>query len=258
MRLAANSVHAWQIVLCVAVFVGRFSGKKELRSSGHAGPSRSPHRRASPGAGRDQHRQRRTRTPAAGRRGARCACPSFASFASLASLAATPFRHAGLLQQTPTRSAVSRVVEIDTTGGPGFGFEHFKAHDFLREGEGRPHLRRRPVAQEHAGGCSPRSPRTAPKAIFFPIGLHANLRGQASSSRWAAARACRRLAYLGGHQDLSKTKGHCQINGKTQTVEYDPKDEIEKGISAVSAGAVGGPNRRPISAFSGRCASRRS
>ena len=27
---------------------------------------------------------------------------------------------------------VSRVVEIDTTGGPGFGFEHFKQHDFLR------------------------------------------------------------------------------------------------------------------------------
>jgi hypothetical protein len=28
---------------------------------------------------------------------------------------------------------VARVVEIDTTGGPGFGFEHFKSH--LREGE---------------------------------------------------------------------------------------------------------------------------
>jgi peptidoglycan-N-acetylglucosamine deacetylase len=27
------------------------------------------------------------------------------------------------------------MVEIDTTGGPGFGFEHFKSHDFLREGE---------------------------------------------------------------------------------------------------------------------------
>jgi hypothetical protein len=30
---------------------------------------------------------------------------------------------------------IARVVEIDTTGGPGFGFEHFKNHDFLREGE---------------------------------------------------------------------------------------------------------------------------
>ncbi len=35
----------------------------------------------------------------------------------------------------PDALGVSRVVEIDTTGGPGFGFEHFKAHDFLREGE---------------------------------------------------------------------------------------------------------------------------
>src|SRR6516165_2615890 len=35
----------------------------------------------------------------------------------------------------PNALGVARVVEIDTTGGPGFGFEHFKAHDFLREGE---------------------------------------------------------------------------------------------------------------------------
>jgi peptidoglycan/xylan/chitin deacetylase (PgdA/CDA1 family) len=42
------------------------------------------------------------------------------------------------------------------------------------------------------------------------------------------------------HQDLSKTKGHCLTNGKMETVEYDPKDEIEKGISAVHW-AVGGP-----------------
>src|SRR5258708_18167994 len=36
----------------------------------------------------------------------------------------------------PDALGVSRVVEIDTTGGPGFGFEHFKSHDFLPEGEG--------------------------------------------------------------------------------------------------------------------------
>src|SRR6266511_4221697 len=33
----------------------------------------------------------------------------------------------------PNALGVARVVEIDTTGGPGFGFEHFKSHDFLRE-----------------------------------------------------------------------------------------------------------------------------
>src|SRR6202000_2810138 len=30
---------------------------------------------------------------------------------------------------------IGRVVEIDTTGGPGFGFEHFKQLDFLRDKE---------------------------------------------------------------------------------------------------------------------------
>jgi len=30
-----------------------------------------------------------------------------------------------------------------------------------------------------------------------------------------------------------KTKGHCLSNGKMESVEYDPEDEIEKGISAV-------------------------
>jgi hypothetical protein len=35
----------------------------------------------------------------------------------------------------PNALGIARVVEIDTTGGPGFGFEQFKSHDFLREGE---------------------------------------------------------------------------------------------------------------------------
>ena len=35
----------------------------------------------------------------------------------------------------PNALGVARVVEIDTTGGPGFGFEHFKQLDFLQPGE---------------------------------------------------------------------------------------------------------------------------
>ena len=31
----------------------------------------------------------------------------------------------------PDALGIGRVVEIDTTGGPGFGFEHFKQLDFL-------------------------------------------------------------------------------------------------------------------------------
>ena len=35
----------------------------------------------------------------------------------------------------PGGMGLARVVEIDTTGGPGFGFEHFKQYDFLRDEE---------------------------------------------------------------------------------------------------------------------------
>src|SRR5260370_29742612 len=35
----------------------------------------------------------------------------------------------------PDALGVSRVVEVDTTGGPGFGFEHFKQLDFLTDAE---------------------------------------------------------------------------------------------------------------------------
>src|SRR5262249_6270175 len=46
-----------------------------------------------------------------------------------------PARAGSSCPGNPDALGVSRVVEIDTTGGPGFGFEHFKSHDFLREGE---------------------------------------------------------------------------------------------------------------------------
>src|SRR5262249_20448461 len=72
----------------------------------------------------------------------------------------------------PNALGISRVVEIDTTGGPGFGFEHFKSHDFLREGEvvltfdDGPWPKNTPaVLAALAAHCT--------KAIFFPIGLHA-------------------------------------------------------------------------------------
>ena len=35
----------------------------------------------------------------------------------------------------PDPLGVSRVVEIDTTGGPGFGFQHYKNYDFLQPKE---------------------------------------------------------------------------------------------------------------------------
>ena len=137
----------------------------------------------------------------------------------------------------PDALGVSRVVEIDTTGGPGFGFEHFKAHDFLREGEivltfdDGPWPKNTPaVLAALAAHCT--------KAIFFPIGLHATYEPAILKQVAAAGHAVGSHTWC--HQDLSKTKGHCLTNGKMETVEYDPKDEIEKGISAVHW-AVGGP-----------------
>ncbi len=137
----------------------------------------------------------------------------------------------------PDAIGISRVVEIDTTGGPGFGFEHFKAHDFLREGEivltfdDGPWPKNTPaVLQALAANCT--------KAIFFPIGLHATYHPEILKQVAAAGHAIGSHTWC--HQDLSKTKGHCLMNGKMETVEYNPKDEIEKGISAVHW-AVGAP-----------------
>jgi peptidoglycan/xylan/chitin deacetylase (PgdA/CDA1 family) len=132
---------------------------------------------------------------------------------------------------------ISRVVEIDTTGGPGFGSEHFREHDFLREGEvvltfddGPWPENTQAVLSALAAHCT--------KAIFFPIGLHATYEPGILKQVAAAGHAIGSHTWC--HQDLSRNKGSCLVNGKRESVEFDPKDEIEKGISAVRW-AVGGP-----------------
>jgi peptidoglycan/xylan/chitin deacetylase (PgdA/CDA1 family) len=137
----------------------------------------------------------------------------------------------------PNALGISRIVEIDTTGGPGFGFEHFKTHDFLREGE---------IVLTFDDGPWPKNTPSVlaalnahcTKAIFFPIGLHATYEPGILKQVAASGNAIGSHTWC--HQDLSKTTGKCQVAGKTQAVTYDPKDEIEKGISAVRW-AVGGP-----------------
>jgi peptidoglycan/xylan/chitin deacetylase (PgdA/CDA1 family) len=131
----------------------------------------------------------------------------------------------------PNALGVSRVVEVDTTGGPGFGAEHFKGMDFLRPGEvvltfdDGPWPNNTPkVLAALAHHCT--------KAIFFPIGLHATY--EPGLLKQVAAAGHTVGSHTWCHQNLSKTKGHCLVNGKNQTVEYTFKDEIEKGISAVS------------------------
>ena len=67
---------------------------------------------------------------------------------------------------------IGRTVEIDTTGGPGFGFEHFKDLDFLRDKEvvltfddGPWPVNTPSVLKTLAEECT--------TGIFFPIGKHA-------------------------------------------------------------------------------------
>jgi peptidoglycan/xylan/chitin deacetylase (PgdA/CDA1 family) len=157
--------------------------------------------------------------------------------AAPAPAAVPPTTAASSCPGNPNALGVSRVVEIDTTGGPGFGFEHFKSHDFLREGEvvltfdDGPWPKNTPaVLAALAAHCT--------KAIFFPIGLHATYEPAILKQVAAAGHAIGSHTWC--HQDLSKTKGTCLVNGKRESVEYDPKEEIEKGISAVHW-AVGGP-----------------
>ena len=72
----------------------------------------------------------------------------------------------------PNALGVARTVEIDTTGGPGFGFEHFKELDFLRDKE---------VVLTFDDGPWPNNTPAVLKAladecttgIFFSIGKHA-------------------------------------------------------------------------------------
>jgi len=140
----------------------------------------------------------------------------------------------------PNALGISRVVEIDTTGGPGFGFEHFKTYDFLREGEvvltfdDGPWPKSTPaVLTALAAHCT--------KAIFFPIGIHATWHPEILKQVVAAGHAVGSHTWC--HQNLAKTKGTCRVNNKTVPVEYTGQEEIEKGISAVrwAAGAPTAP-----------------
>jgi peptidoglycan/xylan/chitin deacetylase (PgdA/CDA1 family) len=120
----------------------------------------------------------------------------------------------------PDALGVARVVEIDTTGGPGFGFEHFKQLDFLRDKEvvltfddGPWPVNTPSVLKTLADECT--------KAIFFPIGKHATYYPEILKQVAAA-----------GHTVGSHTWSHANLNNKKLT-EQQAKEEIEKGFSAV-------------------------
>jgi peptidoglycan/xylan/chitin deacetylase (PgdA/CDA1 family) len=242
MRLAAIA-SALAIVLCVAVFGAIFLQKASIPAPASApataGAPATPTEGRAPGSVvtvADSAADSAAAAPI----GAPMASPTAVAQATPAPAAQAPAPMPSAMPTScsnPNALGVARVVEIDTTGGPGFGFEHFKAHDFLREGEvvltfdDGPWPKNTPaVLAALAAHCT--------KAIFFPIGLHATYEPGILKQVAAAGHAVGSHTWC--HQDLSKTKGRCQINGKTESVEYNPIDEIEKGISAVRW-AVGGP-----------------
>lgn len=120
----------------------------------------------------------------------------------------------------PNALGVSRVVEIDTTGGPGFGFDHFKQFDFLTDKEvvltfddGPWPVNTPAVLKALADECT--------KGLFFSVGKHATYHPEIL-----------RQVLAQGHTVGTHTWSHVNLNGKKMT-EQMAKDEVEKGISAV-------------------------
>ena len=132
--------------------------------------------------------------------------------------------------ENPNALGVARTVEIDTTGGPGFGFEHFKAYDFLRDKEvvltfdDGPWPGNTPnVLKALADQCT--------KAIFFMIGKHAGWYPDITKQVAAAGQTIG--THTWSHKDLAKMS------------DEDAKAEVEKGIAAVSI-ALG---NKPVGSF---------
>lgn len=126
----------------------------------------------------------------------------------------------------PSKLGVTRTVEIDTTGGPGFGFEHYKTYDFLRLKEvvltfddGPQVNTTHKILEALAAQCT--------KATFFSVG-------------WMAAGLPEILRDVAkaGHTIGTHTWKHIPINKLKDDAEW--KAEIEKGFSAARL-AVGGP-----------------
>jgi peptidoglycan/xylan/chitin deacetylase (PgdA/CDA1 family) len=132
----------------------------------------------------------------------------------------------------PNAMGVSRVVEIDTGGGPGFGSQHFKTYDFLRDHE---------VALTFDDGPWPNNTQAVLKALadqclratFFPIGKHATYHPEILKQVVAAGHTIGNHTW--SHQDLQAV---LKKSGQDAAIE-----EIEKGASAVRmmAGAPTAP-----------------
>jgi len=138
---------------------------------------------------------------------------------------AMPALAQGAACPNPNALGISRTVEIDTTGGPSFGFEHYKVHDFLLLKEVVLTFDDGPQVN-HTHAVLDALDQHCTKATFFSIGKMAL--GLPEILRDVAKR---------GHTIGTHTWSHADLS-KMQDAEW--KAEIEKGVSAVKR-ALGGP-----------------
>jgi peptidoglycan/xylan/chitin deacetylase (PgdA/CDA1 family) len=130
----------------------------------------------------------------------------------------------------PGGMGLSRVVEIDTTGGPGFGFEHFKQYDFLRDKE---------VVLTFDDGPWPGNTMAVVKALtdeclkatFFEIGKHASWHPEITKQVIDAGMTVG--THTWSHKDLARNPYAKDLDQAEQ--------EVEMGNSAVHMAAAGSP-----------------
>ena len=129
----------------------------------------------------------------------------------------------------PDGLGLSRIVQIDTTGGPEFGVQHLKGYDFLRDKE---------VVLTFDDGPWPGSTEAVLKALadeclratFFEIGEHASWHPQITKQVIDAGMTVG--THTWSHRDLARNP-----------YANDPEkaeQEIEMGNSAVHSAAAGG------------------
>ena len=130
--------------------------------------------------------------------------------------------------EKPGGMGLARIVEIDTTGGPRFGFQHFKQYDFLHDKE---------VVLTFDDGPWPSTPAVLEaltdeclKATFFEIGKHATWHPEITKQVIDAGMTVG--THTWSHKDLAR-------NPYAKHLEQ-AEQEVEMGNSAVHMAAAGG------------------
>jgi peptidoglycan/xylan/chitin deacetylase (PgdA/CDA1 family) len=130
--------------------------------------------------------------------------------------------------ESPGGMGLARIVEIDATGGPGFGFQHFKQYDFLHDKE---------VVLTFDDGPWPSTPAVLKaltdeclKATFFEIGEHATWYPEITKQVIDAGMTVG--THTWSHKDLAR-------NPYAKHLEQ-AEQEVEMGNSAVHMAAAGG------------------